>query len=379
MIFLGTIPNFLPKSMRDLDLSINSISGVIPAAIQTKGDLANLDLSSNRLSGLLTDFAVIPRNYKNFTLKLSVNRLSGNIPTSIRNLHVATPCDPKSTLGYPECYHVDILDGNLFGCETTAAAEFPPNDLNYNTVQCGSDTFSNAMYLFAAASVIIVSILLLVYVFSRLSNGEVKEGDGCFTKIVAFWSRRWSSIQLWKHPFETEDANIYPESVVVFFNNLVDMRIFSMKATALIVFVFVPLYPILKKILNYGTHTYQYAFLYSGAFFKGTTVTAILFAAWTILLFIIRYFITVTYRKPFEKESLSIDPMLKNKKCLMVFRLFILTFINGLLSCTVNIAYVFLIDVRVPRFDVNTINIIKLALAVYKVLVCPSLDLTCDT
>ncbi|CAN1170092.1 Receptor-like protein 19, partial [Linum perenne] len=64
-----------------LDLSRNFLSGRIPASIGSLQLLANLDLSSNRLNGSLSESLVELRSLSG-TLNLSWNSFSGEIPES---------------------------------------------------------------------------------------------------------------------------------------------------------------------------------------------------------------------------------------------------------------------------------------------------------
>uniref|UniRef100_A0A0D9WHQ5 Protein kinase domain-containing protein n=1 Tax=Leersia perrieri TaxID=77586 RepID=A0A0D9WHQ5_9ORYZ len=74
----GPLPDALPPRVRALDLSANSLSGDIPAALASCVSLVSLNLSGNLLSGPVPDGIWSLPSLR--SLDLSGNRLSGSVP-----------------------------------------------------------------------------------------------------------------------------------------------------------------------------------------------------------------------------------------------------------------------------------------------------------
>jgi Leucine-rich repeat (LRR) protein len=131
------------SSLASLTLSHNYLTGVIPTWLQEK-ELNQLDLSHNKLTGALDDFK--QKNDQEITslksLKLSVNRLSGNLFRSLGRY---------STL--------DILSGNLFSC-----GYIPTNDKNSAWTICGSEELDQSLMVMGGVCFVIL-LLLCFYGF----------------------------------------------------------------------------------------------------------------------------------------------------------------------------------------------------------------------
>lgn len=131
---IGSLPNFPSDNLilKDLSLSNNLFSGVIPYTIQSRNWL-NLDLAFNNLGGnLISDFGNCTSLY------LNNNYLSGLISQSLINL--------KS---------ISILNGNIFSCTIINPNTLPLHDENLLHYNCGSNNFT---FVF-----IIVIIILFIY------------------------------------------------------------------------------------------------------------------------------------------------------------------------------------------------------------------------
>ena len=98
----------------------------------------SVDLSSNKLSGTLVDTYQPP----NSSLTLTVNRLSGKIPASLR-----------ATTSI-----VNIIEGNLFGCPQLA------NDVNSKETACGSSNLEYPIIAWLVLSVLVfLSAVCVIY------------------------------------------------------------------------------------------------------------------------------------------------------------------------------------------------------------------------
>jgi Leucine-rich repeat (LRR) protein len=149
----GAIPDVaISSSLSTLDLSFNAFTGTIPAPIQHFGEFSYLSLENNKLSGiLLADFAVSPNNGTNQTeLYLDVNRLSGNIPSTIHNLE-----------------NLQILSGNLFGCNTlfgSGQQSLPPNDMDSKNYVCGSNQLDFVLFWWFVCVCAMGGVVAIVYI-----------------------------------------------------------------------------------------------------------------------------------------------------------------------------------------------------------------------
>ncbi|KAJ4764724.1 Leucine-rich receptor-like protein kinase family protein [Rhynchospora pubera] len=84
--FTGSLPNIISTTLKNLNLSSNSLSGTLPASI---GSCVYLDLSNNQLTGDLTVLQNWGENLE--TIDLSSNALSGTYPESLSNFkNIAT-------------------------------------------------------------------------------------------------------------------------------------------------------------------------------------------------------------------------------------------------------------------------------------------------
>jgi hypothetical protein len=142
--FTGTIPSVLNMSLalRDISLSHNLLTGTIPREIQLR-EWFHLDLSYNKLDGTLSSwFHKIPVNG---SLSLEVNRISGNIPSSLLDTQT-----------------ISILDGNIFQCDAWGT-NLPKTDPEYNNYICGSDNVNDILYAWIAVFLVCPVVLFYCY------------------------------------------------------------------------------------------------------------------------------------------------------------------------------------------------------------------------
>jgi hypothetical protein len=147
----GTLPTglYINSTLKDLSLSFNILHGSMPINFQKKKNWERLDLSFNQLNGDLKPFFMkneISNNNnknKNVILSLQVNRLSGKIPSSIKNLE-----------------NLKILKSNLFSCKFDAS-DLPINDPARNSYECASNPFEVAN-IFGSAALVLIFLSLIV-------------------------------------------------------------------------------------------------------------------------------------------------------------------------------------------------------------------------
>ena len=144
----GSLPSSitLSHSLSFLSLSHNRLTGTIPS-IYLNRYWTDLDLSYNRFTGNLQSFSPLPDTmytWKNVSLSLQVNRLSGPIPNTLRN-----------------AYSINILNGNMFDCND-ARTDLPTHDSDTPIYSCGSDDVNNSLYLWLGCWVIPLLVWLLI-------------------------------------------------------------------------------------------------------------------------------------------------------------------------------------------------------------------------
>jgi hypothetical protein len=135
----------------NLTMRGNTLTGSIPDWIQRHSFL-ELDLANNRLDGtLLSSFQVNPLQAY---LGLAVNRLSGDLPSTIRDA--------------PSNMSMDVLTGNIFQCEND---QLPSQDPATNSYSCGSYELNVAAYTWLGFVVSVAMILAsTVIIFQRFPN-----------------------------------------------------------------------------------------------------------------------------------------------------------------------------------------------------------------
>lgn len=150
----GSIPALEQyHNLTHLDLSYNRLTGTIPDKLQSSPSLLSLNLRSNRFSGNIDSTAGLVFAYnmsqQGVRLTLSVNRLSGDIPSELSSAE-----------------KVDILEGNLFYCHGTISSEsLPESDPYKNQYICGSNLLDISLQvLLTTAS----SVMLVVFVAAAL-------------------------------------------------------------------------------------------------------------------------------------------------------------------------------------------------------------------
>ena len=106
----------------------------------------SLDLSFNKITGLirLASGNESSKQLKNLVLK--VNRLSGDISR-------------KNNMQYID--HVDILEGNMFSCKN-----LPSTDKSFSEYVCGSTKLDSSLYFFGVV-VFILALLLAAYIWAK--------------------------------------------------------------------------------------------------------------------------------------------------------------------------------------------------------------------
>lgn len=140
-----------PANLSDLSLSNNMLSQAIPSPLQHQAaQLAKLDLSYNKFDGTLSDMT-LPSSL----IFMLVNRFSGSLSPAL----IRKPAKPMN---------FSILAGNAFSCSDKSLG-MPTFDPFFEDVQCGSNSMNIYMY--------VLSGLILCVAFGRFWLGQQLQGD----------------------------------------------------------------------------------------------------------------------------------------------------------------------------------------------------------
>jgi len=213
-------------------------------------NFTSLDLSSNKLTGTLIDTFKCPRQ----SLNVSVNRLSGEPPTSIRNTSVT----------------VNALDGNLLGCPILTNDVIDIDD----SASCGS---SNLEYPFYAWLVLLVTAIVLL---TTLKFFGMSQKLGQITTEWWVTSHRYLPRHVTNDNTSTLSSLYHTKSAVDNYEAVISM---SLLLTILYVFVVMMTY-IGIKLCNHNDVVYQVQYLYTttSVYFIGSTPTGIVWFYVTI-------------------------------------------------------------------------------------------------
>eukprot|EP01032_Pedospumella_encystans_P029916 gene29916-33765_t len=142
--FTGNLTDWVASSqsvyVSSISLSHNALTGTIPLSFQNY-KWHKLDLSFNKLTGTLSRTLMeVPPNASDQVLYLENNRLSGEIPSSIRNLG-----------------NISILGTNVFSCRLDES-DLPTNDDDRDKYHCGSDGFNVPYYVWLGTVCVFVGL-----------------------------------------------------------------------------------------------------------------------------------------------------------------------------------------------------------------------------
>ena len=134
--FTGKLNDLVGGSnLTDLILSNNHLTGTIPNSFKIQ-KFSSLDFSNNKFKGTCDDFDAL--DLAGREVKLSLNRLSGDVPSSFYDIS-----------------DIDILEGNLFGCSAKLS-----DDANSNSVSCGSKNLNQSLFFGCFVVGILMCILI---------------------------------------------------------------------------------------------------------------------------------------------------------------------------------------------------------------------------
>jgi Leucine-rich repeat (LRR) protein len=322
----GSIPSNITirDTLTDLSLSHNLLTGTIPNNIQTKY-WENLDLSYNKLTGTLSSqFAGVFDPSGNQELYLEINRLSGNIPSSFRNIT-----------------NLAVLNGNIFSCSFNGG-NLPEHDSDYADYSCGSDNVNYVLYAWIWALFFFPFFFLIFFKFltksltvtsreedddeiaigggrstvgarvtagrstvgTRVDNGRSTRSSTLqvVTKLtgIQYLKNVYDQILIWKQELRQD---LSPETL-----NLVRLSLFLGElrqsifiVTSYCMCVLLPLYCILKKFES--SYSIEYAWYVAGVLLSGETAAVLLYFAFFGFLLLIYYLLSERLMKTINDKA----------------------------------------------------------------------------
>jgi Leucine-rich repeat (LRR) protein len=295
-------------SLESMTLSHNYLSGEIPSWLQEK-NLSLLDLSHNKLTGDVSGFkglgepnTSISRTVDERTLKLTVNRLSGDLSYSF---------DFYSTL--------DILSGNLFSCERV-----PGNDKNSEWSSCGSEEYDRSMSAMAG----VVALMFMVITFYALCMICTSFRTDSKTDITTLTPPEQSNFHTWfmRRSLNYRQFLIFiryyrtageenPLTSAISFGFLLSNLVKSICIlSCLSIVLSLPLY-VLKELslhtngndgtTQYTTHSHMYRWLWTMAFLSGSVPAIILLVVTLVSLMFFSFILNQISEKTQPQSFLS--------------------------------------------------------------------------
>ena len=259
----GTLPITLSNSIMDLSLSYNLLTGRITNNIQERS-WSNLDLSHNRLSGTLVSTFNVSSKVTQSSLLLNDNRLSGFIPSSIRNL-----------------ININILEGGYYDCKYDRS-DLPSHDSYKDVYECGSITF-NVIYFIWLGKLLITIIVLFVFWYYK-DNKKVIVLIGKIIQwlnVDSYLQSLASSTDICNNlRYKLNNKMKYIKRYIAVFEM---MRVMSINLTLLIMILLLPIYTILG--IFYRIHTYEYAWTVAMMYLSGKVPFGIAISALIIFIF----------------------------------------------------------------------------------------------
>lgn len=325
----GTIGEIDTTALKlaDLDLSNNYLTGTLPLSLQSYIGMRQLALSNNKFSGTLSESFYTG----NMTLlTLSVNRLSGDLPSAIASV--------------PRSVSVDVLSGNLFACGTA----LPTNDTASTSYVCGSSTLDASLYVWIACFL----LQLLVLVVAWRGSAGVNSGMGEYLGQGFHW---------WTH---FNDYVIAASACGAFVETSESCRMIFLFLGVLYVCLCIPIYVILKTVGNVGTLTDQYSWVTTVTYLHG--YLPVIFLVAFVSMSVVRLAAQVRHIQRFSvHKSFQPQPQTRVVWCCALQRL-LLQLISVVVVLTVNVGYVYvLLSNHLP---VTQVVLLQVAMGSFKLL-----------
>jgi hypothetical protein len=323
-------------SLRNLTLSHNRLKGTIPVSFQQYPGFISLDLSFNRLTGVIENFGhtyagrghghldTTATGMSNMSVILESNRLSGGIP---------------KTFEYAE--HINILDGNMFQCD--AENPVPLHDPVSETYVCGSNKLKVALYVCAA----FVGLQVLAWTY----RAHYSQAGALRHFALLAWNLMW-----WR-----ENSDLGNSTLNRLCHMLARFRSYLVAVVVLALFIMLPVY-LTFKFLDYSSHTYQYGWLVSLGFMSDMVPATTVFVLWMVLLPSMIVFDVYMGREFRELTSRSEDRIIKrtSSTAYKYEKVLGLAVVNCVVVFGVNVAYVLAVLTQSPAVQAVVVMLTSL-------------------
>jgi Leucine-rich repeat (LRR) protein len=372
----GTLGDILSSSqLKDINIANNALTGTLPLSWQNNKNFMQLDISNNKLSGILQDDFYVYDSEPEFILSISLNRFSGDLPHRLLD-SVYTYNSYVEINGSNDAYVVNVLDGNLFNCDQSL---IPP----YENYICGSYDFDYALLSSTCVFFIVFIFIVFIFIISpclesykqaheqdkdvvNLRMASVNMSDESSTikfdiKQLKSETNVWRFVMMlrkvnqrvylyWKSATTSDNVNLSLPNCELFLNLLDAVTKCAFIISTLFVLVCMICYILLKQSTYYSTIEYQYTWMSSSLFLHGAVPAfLVMFFSFLSSFYTIKTFcFTLFYgaEKVIEKEEsfndrLPIDFKRKFQENIFPFILMcLIQFINLLVTYKVNELYI---------------------------------------
>jgi hypothetical protein len=273
-------------------------SGTIPRGLQT-GVFSTLDLSFNELTGEFTgggSFNDVTK--KHMFLTLEVNRLSGQLRTSVESVH-----------------KLNILKGNIFSCGFV-----PTKDEYSGSYVCGSSALDGSIYTLvvvgASALILLLAGPLLLLHFPNQSIRVSFSRHFVWMKSIA--SKWISAIEYMQEVSVQRRLAGNGLTAIILYDRFLQWT-WRVDASITIIGILgcLPIY-VLKGAnsgganMDYSTHSHMYSYLLSVAFVSGMAPATVLMTTWIIAVCFLTW--QLLGRRQVSTNSLPSIPISNSEK-----------------------------------------------------------------
>jgi hypothetical protein len=319
--------NGLGRALNDVSLASNALTGSIPVSWQTYPWIY-LDLSANKLSGVLSDQFVVANNVT--SMDLTVNRLSGDIPSVFQSAE-----------------NINILDGNLFQCQER---DKPANDPSSNDYICGSDDFNDSLIVFVC-SFVLISLAVGYYTWSHLQAMLFSYHEKCKPEAHATSTAptHISKMMDVLHRMRQLSVGLLGEYVCV----------------AMVSFVSLKLGPSNSAQQIYSTHTYQYGWVTTVAYLHNVLPFVLTMLYLGVSVYAIEFVLRASNKQLIQQRRafFATKDLFSKSSCYKAMQVGCLLLVHITVTVSVNVAYVYAL---IGGVSTSQLLVIQFFLGIFK-------------
>jgi hypothetical protein len=271
----GTIPEciFSMPVLATIELDDNYLTGTLSANLTVILSLSPwVDLRNNALTGTVPH-SLLSSATQPVYFFLSYNRLTGTIPSSA-SVHNSSAVylsynrlsGPAFGASWPiEAYQhtVDVLTGNIFGCNNGDRSRLPRGDVAYDKYSCGSDNVNKPIIAWLCITGGLVVLCCSAWYWRSMLDDNF--GVTQLTEKVT----TWRAVLRGKHMSVDLPSLVRIRNVVVLLNKV------ALAVAVVAVCVLAPVFAALS--VTHGTYSYQYAWTLSVVLLSGRVPFAVCF------------------------------------------------------------------------------------------------------